>query len=58
MPYGSSERTRRIFKIATAQAKRSGARSFKKGTKGALKRSEIAEAIAAKKSPLGFTGKK
>lgn len=44
----------RAFRIATAQAKKSGATSFKKGSKGAALRGRIAEAIAEKRSPMGF----
>lgn len=52
MPTGKG--ATRAFKIATAQAKKSGAKSFKKGSRGAVLRGQIAEAIAMHKSPMGF----
>lgn len=52
MPKGKG--AAKAFKIATAQAKKSGVKSFKKGSKGAMKRGQIAEAIAMHKSPMGM----
>ncbi len=57
MPFGNSERTKSIFKIATSTAKKVGMKSFKKGSAGASKRSEVAEAIDKKRTSFGFKKK-
>lgn len=44
--------------IATAQAKKSGAKSFKKGSAGYKKREQIAEAIAEKNTIVAGPAKK
>lgn len=46
MPYGPGAKP--IWKMATAAAERAGYHSFKKGSSGYEKRSQIAEAMAAK----------
>jgi hypothetical protein len=46
MPYGKG--ASRYWKIATAEAEREGFHSFKKGSSGYEKRSQIAEALARK----------
>lgn len=48
MPYGNSKRTKSIWRVATARAKKSGFNDFSAGSAGAVKRSRIAEAIDAK----------
>jgi hypothetical protein len=55
MPYGTSERTKSIWKIATATAQKAGFDSFKEGSPGASKRKHIAEALDKKKrTSFGF----
>lgn len=45
MPYGNSDRTKSIWAIATAQAKKGGAHGFQAGSRGDRARKRIAEAI-------------
>lgn len=52
MPYGKG--ASKAFAIATAQAKKKGYTSFKKGSRGYEMRSKIAEAIGSGKSGMGF----